>query len=122
VPLLRPDLAGAVEARLQDADEQLLPGARGGFIPAFIPFDPPHRLQEGLRDEKVERKYEAALKLRQAAARVQGKRLSPWVRLLRRITRWSSQFTRWLRDAIIHGWEWEVGVTKLRPLMLAYLR
>ena len=79
-------------------------------------------VQEGIRDEKVERKYEAALKLRQTSARLQGKRLSPWVRLLRRITRWSSQFTRWLQDAIIHGWEWDVGVTKLRPLMLAYLR
>jgi hypothetical protein len=44
------------------------------------------------------------------------------VRALRQITRWSSQFTRWLQDALVHGWEWSVGIIKLRPLMQAYLR
>jgi hypothetical protein len=79
-------------------------------------------VQEGIRDEKVEAKYEAALKLRKAAARLKGMKVSPWVRVLRRITRWSSQFTRWLQDAIIHGWEWHPAVAKLRPLMCAYMR
>lgn len=78
--------------------------------------------QEGIRDEKVEIKYEAALRERQRVARSQGRSVSPWVRVLRRITRWSSQFTRWLQDALVHGWEWSAGLIKLRPLMHAYLR
>jgi hypothetical protein len=48
--------------------------------------------------------------------------VSPWVKLLRRATRWSSQFTRWLQDAIVHGWNWADGIAKLKPLMLAYMR
>lgn len=79
-------------------------------------------VEEGIRDEKVEAKYNAALKARKAAARHNGKSLSPWVPLLRRITRWSSQFTRWLQDAIVHGWKWQAGIAKLRPLMCAYMR
>jgi hypothetical protein len=78
--------------------------------------------EEGIRDEKVEVKYEAALKVRHQAARGQGKTVSPWVRALRRITRWSSQFTRWLQDAILYAWDWGHGVEKLKPLMRAYLR
>jgi hypothetical protein len=78
--------------------------------------------QEGIRDEKVEAKYQAALKVRQAAARAKGRKVSPWVSLLRQITRWSSQFTRWLQDAIVHGWDWETGIAKLRPLMSEYMR
>ena len=78
--------------------------------------------EEGIRDEKVEAKYEAALQVRRRVARQQGKAVSPWVRLLRRMTRWSSQFTRWLQDAIVHGWAWDLAMVKLRPLMYAYLR
>jgi hypothetical protein len=78
--------------------------------------------EEGIRDEKVEIKYEAALKRRSQAARWVGKTVSPWVRALRRITRWSSQFTRWLQDAILHDWDWRYGIEKLKPLMRAYLR
>lgn len=78
--------------------------------------------QEGIRDEKVEAKYEATLKAREASARREGKKVSPWVRVLRQATRWSSQFTRWLQDAIIHGWNWRDGIAKLRPLMHAYMR
>lgn len=78
--------------------------------------------EEGIRDEKVERKFESALKLRAAAARAKGRRVSRWVGLLRRITRWSGQFTRWLQDALIHDWEWRSGIGKLKPLMQAYLR
>jgi hypothetical protein len=78
--------------------------------------------EEGIRDEKVEAKYEAALAQRKKAARLKGKSVSPWVRVLRRMTRWSSQFTRWVQDALVHGWEWSVGIAKLRPLMSAYLR
>lgn len=78
--------------------------------------------QEGIRDEKVEVKYQAALKARQAAARANGRTVSPWVPLLRQITRWSSQFTRWLQDAAVHGWDWETGIAKLRPLMSEYMR
>jgi hypothetical protein len=79
-------------------------------------------VEEGIRDEKVEIKYEAAVKQREATARSKGRAVSPLVRILRRITRWSSQFTRWMQDAIICGWDWQVGIEKLRPLMLAYLR
>jgi Transposase DDE domain len=79
-------------------------------------------VQEGIRDEKVEAKYETALKAREAAARLAGKKVSPWVRALRQITRWSSQFTRWVQDAIVHRWEWDAGVAKLGPLMRAYMR
>jgi Transposase DDE domain len=78
--------------------------------------------EEGIRDEKVEAKYDAALKIRIAAALLEGKKVSPWVRVLRRITRWSSQFTRWIQDAIVHNWEWHAGVAKLVPLMRAYMR
>jgi hypothetical protein len=77
--------------------------------------------EEGIRDEKVEIKYEAALKQRKIVARQNGKKVSFWVGALRRITRWSSQFTRWLQDAIVHGWEWDAGIAKLKPLMRAYL-
>lgn len=78
--------------------------------------------EEGIRDEKVEAKYDAALKIRIAAALLEGKKVSPWVRVLRQITRWSSQFTRWIQDAIVHNWEWHAGVAKLVPLMRAYMR
>jgi hypothetical protein len=78
--------------------------------------------KEGIRDAKVENKYAAALKQREASAKRAGKRVSPWVKVLRRATRWSSQFTRWLQDAIVHSWNWTDGVAKLRPLMLAYMR
>jgi hypothetical protein len=78
--------------------------------------------EEGIRDEKVEQKYEAALQKRIQAAKLIGKEVSPWVRALRRITRWSSQFTRWIQDAILYGWDWASGIHKLRPLMRAYLR
>jgi hypothetical protein len=78
--------------------------------------------QEGIRDEKVEQKYEAALQVRLKVAKLQGRTVSPWVRALRRITRWSSQFTRWVQDALIHDWDWNLGIEKLRPLMRAYLR
>ena len=78
--------------------------------------------EEGIRDEKVEKKYEAALKNRDQTAKLAGKVVSPWVRALRRITRWSSQFTRWIQDAILYGWNWRNGIDKLRPLMHAYLR
>jgi len=78
--------------------------------------------EEGIRDEKVEEKYAAALKQREATAKRAGKSVSPWVKLLRRATRWSSQFTRWLQDAIVHEWNWTDGIAKLRPLMLAYMR
>lgn len=78
--------------------------------------------EEGIRDRKVEEKYEADLRRRTREARANGRRVSPWVGALRRITRWSSQFTRWVQDAILHEWEWCVGVQKLRPLMDAYLR
>jgi hypothetical protein len=79
-------------------------------------------VQEGIRDEKVEIKYEAALQVRRTTARLKGKKVSPWVRVLRRITRWSSQFTRWIQDALVHSWEWHAGIAKLRPLMRAYMR
>ncbi len=55
--------------------------------------------EEGIRDENVEIKYEAALQARMRVARLRGRSVSPWVRVLRRITRWSSQFTLWLQDA-----------------------
>lgn len=79
-------------------------------------------VEEGIRDEKVEAKYDAALKIRIQAALLEGKKVSPWVQVLRRITRWSSQFTRWIQDAIVHSWQWDAGVAKLAPLMRAYMR
>jgi hypothetical protein len=78
--------------------------------------------EEGIRDEKVEIKYQAALQQREVAARQEGKTVSLWVKVLRRATRWSSQFTRWLQDAIVHGWNWADAIAKLKPLMLAYMR
>ncbi len=88
----------------------------------FILLNARLETQEGIRDEKVEQKYAAALKLRKEAALLKGKTVSPWVQALRRITRWSSQFTRWMQDAILHGWAWHCAVEKLRPLMCGYLR
>ena len=78
--------------------------------------------EEGIGDETVEKKYAAALQQREATAQRAGKTVSPWVKMLRRATRWSSQFTRWLQDAIVHAWNWTDGVAKLRPLMLSSLR
>ena len=78
--------------------------------------------EEGIRDEKVEIRYEAAVKNREATAQSKGRTVSPFVRILRLITRWSSQFTRWMQDAILSGWDWHAGIEKLRPLMRAYLR
>ena len=60
--------------------------------------------------------------MRNVVAQLKGKKVSPWVGLLRRITRWSSQFTRWVQDAIIHSWEWQAALAKLAPLMRAYMR
>jgi hypothetical protein len=88
----------------------------------FILLNARLETQEKIRDEKVEQKYAAALKVRNQAALLKGKTVSPWVRALRRITRWSSQFTRWMQDAILNGWDWDCGVQKLRPLMCGYLR
>lgn len=88
----------------------------------FLLFSGRLEAQEGIRDEKVERKFEAALTQRQKAALAKGRTVSPWVRALRRITRWSSQFTRWMQDAILHSWDWHHGIEKLKPLMRAYLR
>lgn len=78
--------------------------------------------QESIRDEKVERKYARWLEERERIAQEQGRTVSPWVRTLRKITRWSCQFTRWLHDALAYGWSWNEGVAKLRPLMIAYMR
>jgi hypothetical protein len=121
-----------------DVCEHLLAEARAwgaGPVPAQVPkeflvlvhnllllLSTPLETEEGLRDEKVEIKYAAALRERQRVARSPGRSVSPWVRVLRRITRGSSQFTRWLQDALVHGWEWSAGLIKLRPLMQAYLR
>lgn len=88
----------------------------------FLLFSGRLEAQEGIRDEKVERKYEAALLLRKKAAAALGRSVSPWVKALRQITRWSSQFTRWMQDAILHSWDWSLGIQKLKPLMQAYLR
>jgi hypothetical protein len=78
--------------------------------------------EEGITDEKVVEKYRAALKARQEQAALRGGKVSPWVEPLRQITRWSSQFVRWLSDAVVHAWSWPAGVVKLRPLMRAYMR
>lgn len=88
----------------------------------FLLFSARLEAQEGIRDEKVERKYAAALLLRKKTAAAQGRTVSPWVQALRRITRWSSQFTRWMQDAFLHSWDWPLGIQKLKPLMQAYLR
>jgi len=77
---------------------------------------------EGIRDEKLEVKYAAALKARRAEAKARGAKVSPWVARLRRITRWSSQFVRWMQDVLVHKWDWASGIIKLRPLMREYLR
>lgn len=84
-----------------------------------------HRLetQESIRDEKAEQKYQKWLLQRGDLACAAGRTVSPWVKELRaRVTRWSSQFIRWLVDALSFNWRWAEGVAKLRPLMLAYLR
>ena len=84
-----------------------------------------HRLetQESIRDEKAEQKYQKWLLQRENLACAAGRTVSPWVKELRaRVTRWSSQFIRWLVDALSFNWRWAEGVAKLRPLMLAYLR
>lgn len=78
--------------------------------------------QEGIRDEKVERKNALWITARRVAASQKQRKVSDWVRKLRAITRWSSQYVRWLTDAIQQGWEWSKGVEKLRPMMAAYLR
>lgn len=41
-----PDLAGPIEPRLQDGDEQFLPAGRGKFTRAFVPFDTRYLLQQ----------------------------------------------------------------------------
>jgi hypothetical protein len=88
----------------------------------FLMLSATLEVQEGIRDQKIDRKYEVALQVRIQAAKSKGRTVSPWVRALRQITRWSGQFTRWVQDALIHGWDWNLGIEKLRPLMRAYLR
>lgn len=78
--------------------------------------------KEQIRDEKVVEKYKAGLLARNQAAAANGRKVSCWISPLRQITRWSSQFTRWLQDAILHDWDWVSAVAKLRPLMRAYIR
>lgn len=78
--------------------------------------------QEGIRDEKLERKNALWMTARRVAASQKQRKVSGLVGKLRAITRWSSQYVRWLTDAIQQGWEWSKGLEKLRPMMVAYLR
>lgn len=80
------------------------------------------RRDHGIRDEKVEKKYEKQLCRREEVARQEGRRLPRMIRLLRRrATQFSRQFIRWLRNHLNIQASYEASLPALRSVMASYL-
>ena len=77
--------------------------------------------EEGIREEKVERKREEALTIRAAIARPKGKKVAYIQRLMPVAVQLTAQLIRALRNGIIVGMRWLAAVGQLRVAMKAYL-
>jgi hypothetical protein len=79
------------------------------------------RREHGIRDEKVERKFEKQLRRREVVALEKGRRLPRMIRLLRRrATQFSFQFIRWLRNHLNLKASYEQSLPALRRAMVSY--
>lgn len=79
------------------------------------------RREHGIRDEKVERKFEKQLRRREEVALEKGRRLPLMIRLLRRrATQFSFQFIRWLRNHLNLKASYEQSLPALRRAMVSY--
>jgi len=76
---------------------------------------------EGIRDEKVDKKRERRNQIAQALAKERGDTLNPLVVECVRRTQRSLQFIRWLRHCLFRETSWCEGMRVLRPLMVEYL-
>lgn len=77
--------------------------------------------EEGIREEKVERKREKALKIRSAIARRKGRKVAYIQRLMPVAVQLTAQLIRALRNGIIVGMRWLAAVGQLRVAMKSYL-
>jgi hypothetical protein len=78
--------------------------------------------EHGIRDVKVEKKYQKSLEKRAESAREQGRRLPRMIALLRtRATQFSCQFIRWLRNHIAIKSSYVDSLPALCAAMNAYL-
>lgn len=78
--------------------------------------------EHGIRDEKVRKKYNKALRERARAARKKGRRLPRMIKLLRtRATQLSFQFIRWLRNHLTIKASYKESLPALRIAMNAYI-
>ncbi|MFT5190462.1 MAG: hypothetical protein ACI957_003497 [Verrucomicrobiales bacterium] len=78
--------------------------------------------EHGIRDEKVEKKYDKELQRRERIASKAGRRLPRMIRMLRRrATQFSLQFIRWLRNHLAIKSSYEESLPALRTAMAAYI-
>jgi hypothetical protein len=78
--------------------------------------------EHGIRDEKVEKKYDKELQRREQIASKAGRRLPRMIKLLRRrATQFSLQFIRWLRNHLAIKSSYEESLPALRTAMTAYI-
>jgi len=73
------------------------------------------------REEKVERKQEAAMEIRESRAKARGGKVAFIHSLMPIAVQLTAQFIRALRNGIIVGMRWLAAVEILRGAMKAYL-
>jgi hypothetical protein len=77
--------------------------------------------QEGIRDEKTEKRKADRIKTATAEAAAMKRTFNPLVAGIRRVTKRSVQFIGWLQSCLEHRTCWRKAMKQLRPLMEAYL-
>ncbi len=77
--------------------------------------------QEGIRDEKTEKRKADRIKTSTAEAVAKKRTFNPLVAGIRRVTKRSVQFIGWLQSCLEHRTCWRKAMKQLRPLMEAYL-
>lgn len=78
-------------------------------------------LQEGVSDEKVQKKWVESLKRREKVAKKKGCHLSALSKIPTKLRQFSQQFLRCLRVNFVHNTPWNDCVPKFRRAMAAYL-
>lgn len=76
---------------------------------------------EGIREEKVERKREEAMEIRETRAKANGAKVAFIQSLMPVAVQLTAQFIRALRNGIMVGMRWLAAVKLLRAAMKAYL-
>ena len=76
---------------------------------------------EGIREEKVERKREEAMEIRETRAKANGAKVAFIQSLMPVAVQLTAQFIRTLRNGIMVGMRWLAAVKLLRAAMKAYL-